>query len=260
MSESPRISVVTPSFNQARYLRETLESVLSQGYPNLEYIVIDGGSTDGSVEILEEYSPRLDYWISEEDEGQTDALVKGFAHASGDILCWVNSDDQLEPGSLQYVADTFSSDPKLEFLWGDCRWVDDESRVLYTRREVRFVRWLWLYGYNYIPQPAAFWTRELYERVGGLDRSVRVAMDTDLFARMSRVARLAKVHRVLARFRVHTLQRTKVEASDSESEVMDIVTRELGRRPKRLEWLVLHAFAKALRGAWRAIPRWRTDV
>lgn len=256
MSSTPRISVVTPSYNQAAYLRHTLESVLSQGYPNLEYIVCDGGSDDGSVALIEEYSDRLSWWVSESDEGQTDALAKGFSRATGEILCWVNSDDQLEPGSLRYVADRFASDPALEFLWGDCRWIDENGAVLYTRREVPFVRWLWLYGYNYIPQPAAFWTRALYDRVGGLNRDCRVAMDTELFAKMSRVARLEHTDMVLARFRVHAQQRTKVEAVGSQTDALDIVTRELGRTPGALEWMALHGVAKVVRGVWRSVRRW----
>ncbi len=256
MSSWPRITVVTPSYNQARYLRQSIESVLSQDYPNLEYIVCDGGSDDGSVEIIEEYSDYLQWWVSEPDEGQTDALVKGFSRATGEVLCWVNSDDQLEPGSLRYVADRFAADPTLQFLWGDCRWIDESGTVLYTRHEIPFVRWLWLYGYNYIPQPAAFWTRALYDRVGGLDQSFRVAMDTDLFARMSRVTRLQHTSTVLARFRIHAQQRTRVEATDSMREALDIVGRELGRTPGPVEWAMLHGLAKVVRGIWRNLVHW----
>lgn len=248
----PRISVVTPTFNQGRFIRGTLESVLNQDYPALEYIVVDGGSTDDTRAILEEYSAQLSYWVSEPDDGQADALAKGFEHASGDVLCWVNSDDLLEPGSLALVAERFAGDAGLRFMWGDARWIDEHGRQLYIRREIPFVRWLWLYGYNYIPQPAAFWRRDLYDQVGGIDRAFRVAMDTDLFARMSRDTRLEKDGHVLASFRVHAMQRTRLERAAMSADESRIIERETGMHPGRFEWTVLHLAAKSVRGIMRA--------
>jgi len=123
----PKISVVTPSFNQGRYIEATIKSVVEQGYPNLEYLIMDGGSTDGTVEIIEKYSDQLTYWVSEPDEGQTDALIKGFDRASGDILCWLCSDDLFEARTLQEVAETFVEHPDWEVVYGDSFWIDADA-------------------------------------------------------------------------------------------------------------------------------------
>ncbi|MCO6502680.1 MAG: glycosyltransferase, partial [Acidimicrobiales bacterium] len=164
----PRISVVTPSYNQARFLEATMESIHSQGYPNLEHIVIDGGSTDGSVEIIERYADRLAYWVSEPDNGQTDAIAKGFAMTTGEILCWLNSDDLWEPWTLAEVARYFAEHPDVEFVYGDSIWIDDEDRVIKPKREHGFSRFVFNYAFNFLPQPSTFWRRGLYERVGGI--------------------------------------------------------------------------------------------
>ena len=114
----PRISIVTPSFNQGKYIEQTIQSVLSQNYPNLEYIIIDGGSTDGTVEIIKKYEQQLTYWISEPDKGQTDAINKGFAKCTGEIFNWINSDDYYSPNSLHIVAEVFSENPTAKVVCG----------------------------------------------------------------------------------------------------------------------------------------------
>ena len=158
----PKISVVTPSFNQGRYIEATIKSVLDQGYPNLEYIIMDGGSTDGTVEIIERYSDRLAYWVSEEDEGQTDALIKGFDRASGDILCWLCSDDLFEASTLQEVAETFVRNPDWDVVYGDSFWIDAVGRPIRFKREIPYYRFIWMYDHNYLPQPSTFWRRGIY--------------------------------------------------------------------------------------------------
>src|SRR5437762_483466 len=121
----PRITIVTPSFNQAQFLEETIRSVLLQGYPNLEYIVMDGGSTDGSAEILEKYSPWIDHWVSEKDNGQADAIYRGFERATGEIIGWVNSDDLLLPGALAAHAEYFLRHHQAQLVMGGCLWIDE---------------------------------------------------------------------------------------------------------------------------------------
>lgn len=205
--ERPKISVVTPSFNQAQFLEATLNSVHSPGYPNVEHIVVDGGSVDGSLEIIERYQGRLAYWCSEPDEGQTDALIKGFSRATGDILCWLNSDDLFEPNALFEVADYFSTHPEVEFVYGDSTWIDTKGRVLKPKREHRWNRFVWMFDHNFIPQPSAFWRASLYKRVGGLDATFDLAMDADLWIRFAEVTQPRHVRRLWSRMRFYAEQK-----------------------------------------------------
>jgi glycosyltransferase involved in cell wall biosynthesis len=178
---TPRISIVTCSYRQARFLDATMRSVLSQSWPGLEYIVVDGGSDDGSREIIQSHSDRLAWWVSEPDEGQTDALIKGFAKATGDICGWLCSDDLLLPGTLEKVARYFEAHPKVEAVYGNALWIDIDGCPLRAAREMPFSRFIFLHGFNYIPQPSMFWRRSLYERVGGLTPGLHIAMDNDLW-------------------------------------------------------------------------------
>jgi glycosyltransferase involved in cell wall biosynthesis len=247
----PRISVVTPSYNQARFLGETLASVHSQNYPNLQHIVIDGGSTDGSQEIIRSYADRLDHWVSEPDQGQTHALVKGFAHADGEVLCWLNSDDLFEPGALHQVGEFFRSNPEARAVYGDALLVDIAGQPLNLKREHPFSRFIWLYDYNYLPQPSTFWRRDLYEEVGGLDPSFDLAMDADLWIRFAEVTRLHHCPRVWSRMRLYAEQKNQRLRAASDLEDARIRSRYIrpwphwSRRPMRVA-------AKALRVGWKA--------
>ena len=130
MSKLPKISIVTPSLNQAKFLEKTIQSVLAQNYSDLEYIIIDGGSTDGSVEIIKKYQDKIAYWVSEKDRGQSHGINKGFALATGDIFAWLNSDDTYMPGALHTVAEYFSKDSDLDFLYGDVNLINEKSIIL----------------------------------------------------------------------------------------------------------------------------------
>ncbi len=182
----PRITIVTPSYQQAQYLEEAIRSVLLQGYPNLEYIVMDGGSRDGSVEIIRRYAPWLSYWQSQPDGGQAAALADGFARATGEILAWINSDDRLQPGALQRVGRFFARRPWLAFASGDVNFIDANSqvisRIFALPPNPRLTTQL---GVHRWPQQGCFWRRSVYERVGGVDRALRFCMDRDLFIRLS---------------------------------------------------------------------------
>jgi glycosyltransferase involved in cell wall biosynthesis len=247
----PRMTIVTCSFNQARFLEKTILSVLNQNYPELEHIIIDGGSTDNSVDIIKKYADRLAYWVSEKDRGQTHALIKGLSRATGEIQGWLCSDDLLEPGALQEVAKFFATHPKARWVYGDACWIDAEDRFIKWKREIPFCPFIWLYDHNYIPQPATFWRRDLYEEVGGLDESFKLAMDTDLFWRFSRVAHPCHVRKLWARMRSYPEQRNKTLRAESDAEDMRIRAKYLGRTPTAFELASKFVIAKSLRIAYK---------
>jgi len=247
----PRITVVTPNFNHARFLRQTIESVLAQDYPNLEYLVIDGGSTDGSVEIIQEFAPRISYWVSEPDRGQTDAIRKGFARASGEILGWLNSSDWYLPGALHAVASLFRR-RSIQGVMGDSYLVDEGGRVLWRERSFALDTGSLVYeDCLWIPQPAILWSRELYERSGGLDISLRYCMDRDLLIRLASLGSFAPLSRVLACFRMHPDSKSLFQHDESNDEVAMILRRY---RSGLTEAEIRRRRAAALlRRAWRYV-------
>ncbi len=199
----PKVSIVTPSFNQAHFLEATIQSVLSQDYPNLEYIIIDGGSTDGSVEIIQRYQDRLAYWVSEPDKGQTDAINKGFSRATGEILAWLNSDDTYEPGAVSKAVAALEKNRNASMVYGDANFINTEGRVIgrfpAAQTDYRRLR----QGYVHIPQQAAFFRAKHWRQVAPLDDSFFFAMDYDLWVRLSALAPLVYVPDVWANFRMH---------------------------------------------------------
>jgi len=248
---SLKISVITPSFNHAEFLEATLCSVLDQGYPNLEYIVIDGGSTDGTAAILDRYRDRISDVVSEPDNGQTDALIKGFSRSTGDILAWLNSDDLYEPNTLWEVAEYFASHPDASFVYGDANWIDRTGHFLRGKREIPFNRYIWLHNYNYIPQPSTFWRRGLYEEVGGLDSSFDLAMDADLWIRFSNVTRPRHSKRLWSCMREYPEQ--KNQARRQQSNVEDArIRKRYNMHGTGLRWHMERVLAKTARVVWRA--------
>lgn len=206
----PRISVITPSFNQAGFLEKTIQSVLAQEYPNLEYIIIDGGSDDGSRELIARYAPWLSWWESGPDRGQSHAINKGLARASGEILCWLNSDDYYLPGTLELVGRRLARETGHQALVGDVLKVYGDGRppvVLKGRYESRR-RLLEVWKPYQMHQAAIFWRRELTERIGWLDESLHLIMDFDYWARMAREADFVTVGRVLAACHYHDAAKT----------------------------------------------------
>src|SRR5690349_3947678 len=180
----PSITIITPSFNQAQYLEQSIDSVLSQKYQNLEYIIIDGGSTDGSVDIIRKYEKHLAYWVSEKDRGASDAIAKGFSKATGTSFAYLNSDDLYLPGSLQAMADAMNP-ADVDVTYGNLYWIDSEGSVIGEQRQTPFQPMSYLYGGSTLQQPATFWKRDLYLKCGEMDPSYRFAFDTDLFVRFA---------------------------------------------------------------------------
>ena len=199
----PRITVVTPSYNQGKFIEQTIRSVLDQEYPNLEYIIIDGGSNDESVDVIRRYQKHLAYWVSEKDRGAADAISKGFARATGDIFAYLNSDDLYLPGTLHAIASVMR-DPAISVAFGNMYWMDADGNTIGERRQTRFTRLGYLFGGSDLMQPATFWRRDLYLKCGGIDSSYRFTFDTDLFFRFAlQGARFQHVNKFLASFRIH---------------------------------------------------------
>lgn len=221
----PKISVITPSYNQAAFLEATIRSVLLQEYPNLEYIVIDGGSTDGSVDIIEKYDPWIDRWVSESDRGQSHALNKGFEHASGDVLAWLNSDDMYLPGALAHVARYFAEQTEADVLVGEAQKVREDGTVVYTASapELSFDSFLrWREGeagtYNFL-QPACFFSRRSWEACGPLREDLHYCMDVDLWLKMVQQFQFASTERRLAIAKAHNQAKTTGETERTTVEV-----------------------------------------
>jgi len=204
----PKISVVIPSYNMAQFIEETIQSILTQDYPHYECIVMDGGSTDGTVDILKKYDGRIS-WVSAKDRGQSDAINKGLRQASGDILAYINADDAYEDGCFRKVADCFAKNPPLRWLYGKCRIIDDRGREI--RKLITAYRNFWLrrYSYNrllimdFIAQPAVFWRRELTDEIGLFDVSKHLSMEYEYWLKAGARYAPAFIDDYLARFRIH---------------------------------------------------------
>lgn len=216
----PKISLVIPSFNQAKFLGQTLESIFSQGYPNLEVIVVDGGSSDGSVEIIKSYESRLTYWHSKQDFGPADAINQGLIIAQGDILAWLSSDDLLSYNALWEVAESFLVDTSLDLVYGNALYIDEHNQPYFvdhsTHRTYIYygefqpyerIPLYWTYVHA-VPQPTVFFRRALLDRVGNLDQSYSFIFDFELFYRISKDAKIKKIERVQAFYRIHADSKT----------------------------------------------------
>jgi len=241
----PQLSIVTPSFNQATYLAEALESVRQQKHPSVEHLVIDGGSKDGSVEILKECTSRSGWshlrWISERDRGQSDAVNKGFRMASGELVGWLNSDDRYRAGCFDLVTRAAETLPGIEVLYGDYTWIDEAGELLQVRREIEFSRFILLYHkVLYVPTTSTFFRRRIFGEGNFLDESFHYAMDFEYFVRLAlRGYRFQHVPGLFADFRWHSMSKSSLGAQkqrDEQDRVVEQVSpmlRNLHFRPLR---------------------------
>ncbi len=217
-----KFTVVTPVLNGRRFIRDAIESVLSQRSVNLEYIVMDGGSTDGTVDIIREYEAELSYWQTGRDGGQAKAISDGFKRGSGEILCWLNADDYYAPRTFQKVAEQFEATAKPQLIYGDYVVEYADGRCA-AKPKISFDFEICLMFYLMIPQPSSFWTREIYEAVGGLDVSLRCAFDYDFFLRVGHRLRpapasIVHVPDLWSTFRVHPDSKSVAEKHSFQAE------------------------------------------
>lgn len=199
-----KISIVTPSYNQGAYIEETILSVIKQEYPFVEYMIIDGGSSDNSIEIIKKYENHLTYWVSEKDKGQSDAINKGFKKATGDIVCWLNSDDILLPDTLNKVAKYFKNNSNVDLLNGHLLRIDESSKIIRSHFMIKQKDWYAKQGIYYITQPSMFWRSKVLKEVGTLREDFHAAMDREFLIRVFKNgSRIGHLNKILAGFRMH---------------------------------------------------------
>ncbi len=251
LNPQPKVSIVTPSFNQGCFLEASIQSVLAQDYPNLEYILVDGGSKDESQEIIQKYRTHFAWWVSEKDRGHADALNKGFAHASGEILAWLNSDDLYQPGAVTQAVEALRGDPQLGMVYGDANLIDDRSRTIgqFASRQTDYRRLL--RGSVHIPQATTFFRADLWREVGPLDLSLFFSFDYDLWVKLAKVSQIRYVPRLWADFRIHEKGKTLVNDDRCYPDMLRVLAREGGGW---FSWMRLRWIARRLLYAW--VP-WR---
>ena len=252
----PLVSIITPSYNQGPYLPETIQSVLSQDYPNLEYIIVDGGSTDNSLEVIQQYAHRLAWWVSERDQGHADALNKGFAHATGEILAWLNSDDTYQPGAIRQAVEYLVAHPEISMVYSDANLIGEDGEYLgrFPARQTDYARML--NGYVHIPQATTFFWHRLWNQLGSLDLSLKYSFDYDLWVRLAKLAPVVYVPKVWANFRLHEAGKTVYLDDRCYPDMIRVSEREGGNK---LSPLVIRWHIRRLFFAWLPL-RWRVKI
>ncbi len=247
MLSLPQVSIITPTLNQGSFIALTIESVLAQDYPALEYIVIDGGSTDQTLTILSSYKSRVQ-WISEADNGQSSAINKGWRKSKGEILAWLNSDDLLEPGTIQQIVAAFQQHPETAMIYGECNYINQAGQIV-----GKFATRPWNYAEllkkatNFIPQPSVFIKRKALEKVGWLDESLHYLMDYDLFLRVGSDHSVLFLPETLAGLRLHNEAKSLRALKGFGTEMVEVVGRifDSGKLPEDLLKCDSEAMGKA---------------
>jgi len=240
MDQYPKMSIITPTYNQEQFIERTIRSILDQNYPNLEYIVMDGGSQDGTIDILRRYEGRLT-WVSENDKGQADAINKGIRKATGDVIAYLNSDDIYEPGALMRVGEFFRDHPEVMWVTGRCRIIDQEGRNMrsaitaYKNFLLRHFNYSLLLVTNPISQPATFWRRHVVDEFGLFNENEHLVMDYDYWLRIGEKYPLTVLDQYLAGFRVYPSSKTS-------SSFLTTFRREHELAKQRSSSVVLQAF------------------
>ena len=234
---APKISIITPSLNQGKYIERAIQSILGQEYPNLEYVIIDGGSKDNSVKIIKKYADKLTYWVSEPDRGQSDAINKGFARTSGEIMTWLNSDDILMPGTLNLAANIFKKLKDVQWISGIPTVINEEGLIVHLGLNPAYIRKLIELGFHHgaalgwIMQEGTFWRRQLWEKAGGGLEEIPYSMDYLLWRKFAKYAELVPVYTSLAAYRLNPNRRNVTS---------DGYFKEIGlSHPKLLRYLML---------------------
>ncbi|MEW6718506.1 MAG: glycosyltransferase family 2 protein [Chloroflexota bacterium] len=244
----PLVSIVTPSYNQARYLEYTIQSVLRQDYPHIEYLIVDGGSTDDSVDIIKKYAPRLSWWTSQPDSGQAEAINKGLSRARGEILAWLNSDDMYLPGVLSQAVKAFESYPQASMVYGDAITVDEVGHLL---NALVFGDWglKELMAFRIICQPAVFMRRTALDQAGLLDESYHCLLDHHLWVRLAILAPIQHISAFWAAARFHPAAKNVAQASLFGQEALRLAS-WMGDQPE-----LAHLLSENLRQVWGGAHR-----
>ena len=251
----PKICIVTPSFNQAQYLEETIRSVLLQGYPNLEYMVIDGGSTDGSVEIIKKYAPWLTYWVSEPDRGQSHAINKGFSRSTGEIMAWINSDDYYDKGAFYEIVQAFDQNPNSIWIAGKCSFILDNNEITDGWAKPRNDIVNWFTG-PLVMQPGVFWKSWIWKQVKGVDEEMNYSFDYDLWMKYVEYQPFPTwIEKNLAFFRKHGESKSIKSKSKFMMENEIIYKRYMGKYLKTPHQRILLWKLRKDRSAFKSINR-----
>ena len=246
-TQNPLVSIITPSYNQTHFLEATIHSVLEQDYPNLEYIIVDGGSTDGSTDIIRRYADRLAWWVSEKDRGHADALNKGFARAHGQILAWLNSDDIYYPGAITAAVRTLQSNPDVGMVYADADLTDEHGQIIgrFASRQTDYNKLL--RGSVHIPQATTFFRADLWQHIGPLSLELFFAFDYDLWVRLAKISRLLYIPQRWAAFRLHEGGKSVKNDDLCYPDMLKVYARERGQG---ISWLWLRAKTRRLLYAW----------
>ena len=250
------VSIITPSYNQSAYLEQTIQSVLTQDYPQIEYLVVDGASTDGSLEIIKRYEDKLAWWVSEKDKGQADAINKGFARASGEIIAWLNSDDYYLPGTVQSAVKSFEENPDVVLVYGNMLAVDKHGRTFNTLKYKQLTLED-LLCFQIIGQPAVFMRRSVLQKVGGLDSSFHFLLDHLLWIQIAHHGRILCVDQTWAAARYHAEAKNRAKAAEFGREAFRILDKVA--LDDNLAPFLANVKRRALAAAYRVDSRYLLD-